>query len=82
MSTLELTAMVSLFVVIFVIDIIILVFWILSIVDIAKRPDWQWKFAGRDKMLWLILVILVNVVSPFYHPWRKTPSARWGMYSH
>lgn len=58
--------MISLFVAIAVIDITILVYWILSIVDIAKRPDWQWKFAGKDKILWLVLVILVNVVSPFY----------------
>ncbi len=36
---------------------------IVAIVDIAKRPDWQWKLAGQEKVLWLLLVILVNVLA-------------------
>ncbi len=42
------------------------VIWILSIIDIARRPDWQWRLAGKDRILWLVLVVLVNVVSLFY----------------
>ena len=38
-----------------------LVMLIVALVDIVKRPDWQWKLAGSDKILWLLLVILVNV---------------------
>src|ERR1700728_3755533 len=37
-----------------------LVFFIMAIIDIAKRPDWQWKMAGQEKILWLLLVILIN----------------------
>jgi hypothetical protein len=34
---------------------------VVALVDIARRPDWQWKFARQEKILWLILVTLVNV---------------------
>ncbi len=37
-----------------------LVFAIVCIVDIARRPDWQWRLAGQEKVLWLLLVILIN----------------------
>lgn len=37
-----------------------LVFAIFCIVDIVRRPDWQWRLAGQEKILWLLLVILIN----------------------
>src|ERR1700728_1679181 len=40
-----------------------LVFFIIAIIDIAKRPDWQWKMAGQEKILWLLLVILINFLA-------------------
>jgi hypothetical protein len=40
-----------------------LVMLVVALVDIAKRPDWQWKLAGQEKILWLLLVILVNVLA-------------------
>ena len=40
-----------------------LVFLILALVDIVKRPDWQWKLAGQEKILWLLLVILINFLA-------------------
>jgi hypothetical protein len=36
---------------------------IVALVDIIKRPDWQWKLAGQEKVLWILLVILVNVLA-------------------
>jgi hypothetical protein len=36
---------------------------VVALVDIAKRPDWQWKLAGQEKILWLLLVILVNFLA-------------------
>jgi hypothetical protein len=47
----------------FVVVIGSLVMLIVAIVDIVKRPDWQWKLAGQEKILWLLLVILVNVLA-------------------
>jgi hypothetical protein len=39
----------------------ILVFMIVCVVDMAKRPDWQWKLAAQEKVLWIVLVVVVNV---------------------
>lgn len=38
-----------------------LVMFVVALVDIIKRPDWQWKLAGQEKVLWLLLVILLNL---------------------
>jgi Protein of unknown function (DUF2510) len=46
--------------------ILLLVLWILSIVDIAKRPEWQWRIAGKDKVLWLVLVVLISILAIYY----------------
>ena len=40
-----------------------LAFMIVALVDIVRRPDWQWKLAHQEKMLWLLLVILVNFLA-------------------
>ena len=40
-----------------------LVFFVVALVDIVKRPDWQWKMAGQEKILWLLLVILINFLA-------------------
>ena len=36
---------------------------VVALVDIVRRPEWQWKLAGQEKLLWLLLVILVNIVA-------------------
>jgi hypothetical protein len=38
-------------------------FFIIALIDIVKRPDWQWKLAGQEKILWLLLVILINFLA-------------------
>ncbi|MGO8863296.1 MAG: DUF2510 domain-containing protein [Acidimicrobiales bacterium] len=40
-----------------------LVTLVIALVDIVKRPEWQWKLARQEKVLWLLLVILVNVLA-------------------
>lgn len=40
-----------------------LVMFIVALVDIIRRPDWQWKLAGQEKVLWILLVILVNFLA-------------------
>jgi hypothetical protein len=40
-----------------------LVMLIVSLIDIVRRPEWQWKMAGQEKTLWLLLVILVNFLA-------------------
>ena len=36
---------------------------VISLVDIVRRPEWQWKLAGQEKVLWLLLVILLNLLA-------------------
>ncbi len=38
-------------------------FMIVALVDIVRRPDWQWRLAHQEKILWLLLVILVNFLA-------------------
>jgi hypothetical protein len=47
----------------FVVVIGSLVMLIVSLVDIVKRPDWEWKLAGQEKILWILLVVLVNLLA-------------------
>lgn len=54
---------VILFIIWFVIAIGSLVMTIIALVDIVKRPEWQWKLAGQEKILWLLLVILINLLA-------------------
>ena len=39
-----------------------IVFWILKIIEVAWIPELQFKAAGTDKILWLLLVILLQVI--------------------
>jgi hypothetical protein len=29
-----------------------------ALLDIARRPAWAWGLAGRNRLLWLVLVLL------------------------
>jgi hypothetical protein len=41
-----------------VIGLVALGFGIFTIVDMARRPTWQWQRAGSNKTLWLVLEIV------------------------
>jgi hypothetical protein len=56
-------AIVVIFLLWFLIAIGSLVMMIVALVDMARRPDWQWKLAGQERILWLLLVVLVNVLA-------------------
>lgn len=36
---------------------------VVSLVDIVRRPDWQWRLAGQEKVTWVLLVVLVNFLA-------------------
>jgi hypothetical protein len=40
-----------------------LVMLVVALVDIVKRPDWEWKLAGQEKILWIVLVVLINFLA-------------------
>ena len=51
------------FVLFFLAGIGSLVMCIVALVDMVKRPDWEWKLAGQEKVLWILLVVLINVLA-------------------
>lgn len=53
----------ALFIVWFVVIVGSLVMMIVALVDIVRRPEWEWKIARQEKTLWLLLVILVNFLA-------------------
>ena len=57
------TGLVVLFIVFGVLAIGSLGMFIVALVDIIRRPDWQWKLARQEKVLWILLVILVNFLA-------------------
>jgi hypothetical protein len=56
-----LAAFLILFIIVPLLGIAGLVFTIVCVVDMVRRPDWQWKLAGQDKTLWIVLAVVVNV---------------------
>jgi hypothetical protein len=53
----------ALFIVYAVVIVGSLAMFVVALVDIARRPDWQWKLAGQEKVLWILLVVLVNFLA-------------------
>lgn len=38
------------------------VFWILALVDVARTPEHQFRAAGEEKVVWVLVVALVSVI--------------------
>jgi len=36
--------------------------WILALVDVAKTPDHQFRAAGTEKLVWVLIVALTSIV--------------------
>jgi hypothetical protein len=36
---------------------------IVALVDIVRRPDWEWRLAGHEKVMWILLVVLINILA-------------------
>ena len=59
------------------------VYWIVVIVEVAKIPDLQFRAAGSEKIVWLLIVILGGVIGSLV--WRfakregvRTNASWWG----
>jgi hypothetical protein len=39
-----------------------MIFWIITIVEIARIPDHQFRAAATDKILWILVVVLAGIV--------------------
>ena len=40
-----------------------LVMPVVDLVDIVRQPDWQWRLAGQEKVLWIVLGVLINFLA-------------------
>ena len=38
-----------------------MVFWIVAIVEVARIPETQFRAAGTEKIMWLLIVILIQI---------------------
>ncbi len=65
---------VALYAVLLVASIGGLVFTIFAIVDAARRPDWQFKLGGHDKVLWIILCIVLGWITSLIYWFAIRPS--------
>jgi hypothetical protein len=51
-----------LFFVIFAVWLGGIVYWIVALVEVAKIPDHQYRAAGTDKTVWILVVALTGVI--------------------
>lgn len=40
------------------IGLAVLIFWIWTIIDAAKRPDAEWNLIGQNKTVWVLVLVL------------------------
>jgi hypothetical protein len=40
----------------------VLVGWILAIVEVVQIPDWQFRAAGSEKTVWILIVVLLGII--------------------
>lgn len=52
----------GLFLVFGVFVLVPLVLWILGLVDALRRPDSQWEAAGQNKLLWILVIVLTQII--------------------
>ena len=39
-----------------------IVYWIVALVEVAKIPDHQFRAAGTEKIVWILVVVLVGII--------------------
>lgn len=56
----------ELFVVLFVflIGVVPIVLLVLAVVDLARRPEWQWTAAEQNQVLWMFVILLICCIGP------------------
>ena len=40
-----------------------IVFAVVCVVDMARRPEWQWRLAHQEQVAWLLLVVVLNFLA-------------------
>ena len=52
----------ALFLIIVAFWIAALVFWVMKIIEVARIPEAQYRAAGTDKTLWILVVVLAQLI--------------------
>lgn len=50
------------FVLFFGVWVLAVVYWIVAIVEVARIPDYQFRAAGTDKVVWVLIVVLAQII--------------------
>ncbi len=37
---------------------------VLALVDLARRPDWQWPAAGQNRIAWVLVILIIGCIGP------------------
>ena len=58
------------FIVFFGVWLAALVYWIVALIEVARTPDYQFRAAGTDKTVWILVVVLAQIIGALI--WRFT----------
>lgn len=40
---------------------------VLAVIDLARRPAWQWEAAQQNQIVWAVVVVLIGCVGPLIY---------------
>lgn len=52
------------------------VLWVLALVDLLRRPAWQWAAAGQNQVVWVLVVLLGHVIGAIVYWLAARPALR------
>lgn len=69
-------AFAALFLVVVVVGLVGTVLWVLALVDLLRRPSWQWGAAGQNQVVWALVVVLGHLVGALVYWLVARPALR------
>lgn len=52
------------------------VLWVVALVDLLRRPSWQWAAAGQNQVVWALVVVLGHLVGAIVYWLVARPALR------
>lgn len=52
------------------------VLWVVALVDLLRRPSWQWVAAGQNQVVWALVVVLGQLIGAIVYWLVARPSLR------
>lgn len=53
-----------------------LVYWIIVLVEVARIPDFQYRAAGSEKITWVLVVVLTQIIGALIWRFAKRDEVR------